>query len=355
MTMYLYGAGIVAYGAYKAIRELFGMTVKGFIVTDKEGQPCQIDKVPVFSLGECEEQLSDSLIIIAVPAEYQDSIEWELIRRGMSHGIPFGYIKLDSHSEYELMGRYLRKVLKLSLIEDYETAGNRGYLENICIYMAVSHRDKKLSRRYEEEPWIQKIQVGAALTNVKISEATDQGEDSLSLKNELYGELTATYYAWRYNRSAITGIFHYRRVLEVSGEQLYLIEAGMIDVILPLPFVCFPDASGQYGRYLLPQDIEIMERVLEEREPEEYGRLAAILKTPYLYNYNMLVARKEVFDDYCSWLFPLLEEITDRCEREKRMRKPRYIGRIGEVLTSLYFMRNKKNWRITHGEKIWRV
>ena len=79
------------------------------------------------------------------------------------------------------------------------------------------------------------------------------------------------------------------------------------------------------------------------------------MKSPYLYNYNILIARKEVFDDYCGWLFPMLRQIADRCEKEKRDRMPRYIGRIGEVMTSLYFMRNKKNWKITHGEKVWRI
>lgn len=105
----------------------------------------------------------------------------------------------------------------------------------------------------------------------------------------------------------------------------------------------------------MPDDVEVMKRVLEKWEPEEYGRFAAILRTPYLYNYNMLIARKEVFDDYCGWIFPLLKEITKKSEEIEGDRLPRYIGRIGEVLTSLYFMRNRKGWKITHGEKVWRV
>lgn len=350
MQIYLYGAGVVAYGAYKAIQEIWHATVKGFLVTDKKGQPYQIEGIPVFSLEECGDDLRKNLILIATPEEYQDSIEQELIQRGLSN-----YRKLQSHSEYELMGKYLKEVQGLSQIEDFNEGEESTKYENICVYMAVSHKDKKLSKVYYEEPWIKKIQVGAALTDKKIIKLTDEGGDSLSAENALYGELTAAYYAWKNNVKKITGLFHYRRVLHVTTGQLHFLETGEVDAVLPLPFVCFPDASGQYGRYLLPQDIEIMKRVLKEREPEEYERFAAILRTPYLYNYNMLIARKEVFDDYCGWLFPLLKEITDRCEKEKRKRMPRYIGRIGEVLTSLYFMRNKRNWNITHGEKIWRV
>lgn len=142
----------------------------------------------------------------------------------------------------------------------------------------------------------------------------------------------------------------------MTKEQTQLLQTGKIDVILPLPFVCYPDASGQYQRYVVSQDLEIMMQVLKEREKEAvYESCQAILKMPYLYNYNMLIARKAVFDDYCGWLFPLLEEIAKRCEKEKRNRAPRYMGRIGEVLTSLYFMRNEKNWNVTHAEKVWRV
>ncbi len=36
---------------------------------------------------------------------------------------------------------------------------------------------------------------------------------------------------------------------------------------------------------------------IKEREGEEAEKMMSILETPYLYNYNMLIARKEVFDE----------------------------------------------------------
>lgn len=350
MRCYLYGAGIIAYGAYKAMQELFGLTIEAFLVTDKSGQPVQIEGVPVFRLEEYKDFLQESFILIATPEEYHKYIEKELLKRKL-----YRYQKLDSHAEYELMGRYYKKVMGVSLIEDHPIEKETNTGVEACVYMAVSHKDKKISGHYQEEPWVKKIQVGAALTDTRIAEITDEGAESLSEKNALYGELTASYYIWKYNKQKITGLFHYRRILHITRRQLSLLSEGKVDVILPLPFICFPDASGQYRRYLLPEDIDVMTEVLKEREPEEYGRLLAILKSPYLYNYNMLVARKEVFDHYCRWMFPLLEEIAERCEKTERKRMPRYIGRIGEVLTSLYFTRNEKSWNITHAKKIWRV
>lgn len=346
----IYGAGIVAYGAYKAVRELYHIQISCFMVTDRARQPMQIDGIPVTTLAEVQGNLANTLIIVATPEEYHKDIVQNLKENKYNN-----YFLLDSHAEYILMGSYLKKVQNIQLIEDYQTNGKPDEPNDIRIYMAVNHRDKVLTGAYQEAPWIKKIQAGAALTDSRIAELTDEGIDSLSMQNALYCELTASYYIWKYNTCNITGLFHYRRILDVTEEQLHLLKTKKIDALLPLPFVCYPDASGQYGRYLLKEDICAMRKVLHEYETDSMPEIESILQSPYLYNYNMLIARKEVFDDYCSWIFPLLKEITDRCEKEDREKLPRYAGRIGEVMTSLYFMLNKRKWKIAHAEKIWRI
>mgnify|MGYP002510270443 CR=1 FL=1 len=346
----IYGAGIVAYGAYKAVRELYHVRIECFLVTSGKGQPERIDGIPVTELQKASDDFSNRLIIVATPEEYHKDIVQNLKKNKYDK-----YFLLDSHEEYILMSNYLKKMQNIRLIEDYQINGKLDKPDETGIYMAVSHKDKPLKREYKEAPWIKKIQAGAELTENRIAEITDEGVDSLSLQNSLYCELTASYYIWKYSNYHITGLFHYRRILNVTEEQLHLLEIKKIDVILPLPFVCYPNASGQYGRYLMSEDIHVMQEVLQEFERDKMPEIEAILQSPYLYNYNMLIARREVFHDYCGWLFPLLKEIKDRCEKEEREKLPRYVGRIGEVLTSLYFMLNKQKWHIVHAEKIWRI
>lgn len=348
-AFYIYGAGVIAYGAFSALKGLFGVKAKGFLVSDRDGQTEELGGVPVleFESAHIEE---GSFIIAATPEEYHDSIEKALKGKGIRN-----YIKMDSSMEYNLMGQYLKKEKGLCLIEDYDDGWNPGNVCKAVIYMAVSHNDRKMRSLYHEPTWVRKIQVGAVLTEERISGITDEEYPEISKQNALYGELAATYYAWKRDRHAVTGVFHYRRVLDVSERQLGLLNQGIIDVILPLPFVCCPDASGQYGRYLLPEDVAVMLNVLGEMEPGCLGKVRGLLKQPYLYNYNILIARWEVFDSYCRWLFPRLTEIASRCEAEKRDRLPRYIGRVGEVLTSLYFMGKEKELKIVHARKVWRV
>lgn len=346
----IYGAGVVACGAYKAVRELYHIRINCFLVTDKEGQPGQIDGIPVMALADAPWDFVNGLVIVATPEEYHKDILQNLKDYKCN-----SFFLLDSHEEYVLMGSYLKKLQNIQLVEDYKISVKLDKPNDTRIYMAVSHRDKPLTGVYQEASWVKKIQAGAALTDSRIAEITDEGADSLSMLNALYCELSASYYIWKYNTCNVTGLFHYRRVLNVTEEQLHLLEIKKVDAVLPLPFVCYPDASGQYGRYLMPEDVHAMCEILQEAESDNMFEIESILKSPYLYNYNMLIARREVFNDYCGWIFPLLKKISERCEKEDREKTPRYVGRIGEVLTSLYFMMNKQKWKIAHAEKIWRI
>ena len=73
-----------------------------------------------------------------------------------------------------------------------------------------------------------------------------------------------------------------------------------------------------------------------------------IMAQPYFYNYNMFIARREVFSDFCGWLFPILERIEELSVPAGRQRADRYIGYLGENLTTLYFMYHKNHRKIAH-------
>lgn len=343
--IYIFGAGIVAYGAYAAVRELFGTGVKAYLVSDTAGNPEEIDGVPVIKAAAADKKTP---VLVAVPEEYHAEISAMLDGMGFEE-----FYILTSHLEYCLMGEYLHKTAGLLRVEDFEVPAKSA--DDIFVAMAVSHADRELAGKYNDPAWVRKVQVGAALTERRITELHDNSGDNISLRNSLYGELTAAYWMSRNEKHNITGLFHYRRVLEVSGEQLSLLQDKTADVILPLPFVCFPDTSGQYGRYLTKEDTDIMLSALKESDHDFYGRAEKALSGKLLYNYNMMIARKEVYEDYCNWMFPLLFEIEERCEKLDIPRLPRYIGRVGEVLTALYFLVNDKELKIIHGEKTWRI
>ena len=91
-----------------------------------------------------------------------------------------------------------------------------------------------------------------------------------------------------------------------------------------------------------------MLQALAECEPEYAKKLPEVFEGQYFYNYNMLIAKKQVFREYCDWLFPILKRTEELSVPKGCERADRYIGYLGESLTTLYFMINRDNLNIAH-------
>lgn len=353
-SFYIYGAQIVAYNAYVAIEEVLNKKPEAFIVSSMDKNPDNVDNVPVIELNRHID--STSLIIIATPENYHEDIRQKLKEFNL-HNLMF----LDTHIEYLIMSRYFQRNKDYLLLEDMELAeslqDNNKEIDtsSITMYMAKFHKDLVLKGKYEIPSWIEPIQVGAALTEKHIAKLQDNTGDNISHKNPKYSEMTAMYWAWKNRKDDYMGICHYRRMLIIDNDDIQRIKQNNINVVLPLPFVCYPDASGQYGRYISSEEQKGMFQALKDISPEYYKAAKVILKKPYLYNYNMFLADGQTFDDYCQWIFPILERAEELCEPEGTIRNDRYIGYIAEVLTAIYFLSNKDKLRIVHAEKRWMI
>ncbi len=121
-----------------------------------------------------------------------------------------------------------------------------------------------------------------------------------------------------------------------------------MDVVLSFPTMHEPDIREHHTRYVKESDWEAMVQALFELEPEYGKAYEEVFAQHYFYNYNMLVARRQVLADYCGWLFPLLERVEALSEPTGWERRDRYIGYLGENLMTLYFLANKKHLKIAH-------
>ena len=73
-----------------------------------------------------------------------------------------------------------------------------------------------------------------------------------------------------------------------------------------------------------------------------------VFAQPYFYNYNIILARNPVLADYCNWLFTVLERVEELSVSKGTDRADRYIGDMGEVLETLYFLYHKNDLHIVH-------
>ena len=338
----VFGAQAIAYGFVCALKEVFGKRPECYIVSKGEN-PENIDGVKVLPIEEalfCRKHL----IVVAVPVYLHDEIS-EMLKR---HGFEDIFL-LDSHAEYDAMSSLFRKRGRFQLLEDMPLSSKTPL--DVKVFMAKSCADKPLSGTYSFEDYITPVHAGAILEERRICEIADDSGENISRKNRDYCELTATYWAWKNVSAQYKGICHYRRILDLGKDGFQ--RFSNMDVLLPLPFVCFPDASTQHGRYVNSTDFSAMMDALRDIQPLYYAAAEKIFKERYLYGYNMLIAKEEVFNNYCEFLFGVLGRVEAHFDGIGKKREDRYLGYIGELLTSLYFMHNADKYNIAHGKKWW--
>jgi hypothetical protein len=200
------------------------------------------------------------------------------------------------------------------------------------------------------------IQAGAELTDKRVvSEdgVCDNIGDNISEKNPRYCELTALYWIWKHATADYIGLCHYRRHFMLNEEQLKLLSEQHcdVDVVLTTPIVNFPSVRAIYEHDHIIEDWDIMMEAISELAPDYLESAHEIEVGIFYCGYNMLIARKIIFDDYCRWLFPILKYCEEHCLKKEDRYQGRYIGFLAERLLTIYFWHNWERYRIVFVNK----
>lgn len=343
----IFGAQMVAVGIYYAIKTLYnGCRINSFIVSDMSGNPSEIDEIPVVTLEEFDK--TDVKILVAVPEIHHGDIRAGLERRELRD-----YLCVDSKGESVLMERYYAAtgyfpILHRLGINSVKNSISEVKKISLSVFLTKFYKDRPLSERRDLPAWIYPIQAGAALTDVRIADLCDNVGENISSKNGNYSELTSTYWIGKHVDDDYLGLFHYRRILDITDEDLYRVNVNHVDVILPYPTLHYPDIGQHHKRYIKEEDWDAMILALKKCSPAYAAALPDIFANKYFYNYNMFVAKQYIWKDYCDWLFPILECTEELSVPRGSERADRYIGYLGENLTTLYFMYHQKDFNIAH-------
>lgn len=354
MNLAIYGAQGIALGTYLAIHSLYPIRkIECFLVSKRDENAKFLAGIPVLELDTYAESLSETEkvnieILIATPENVMPEIEKKLDEKGMQC-----HVRLTSTRFAQLQSFYCacdREFMPL-------TALPVGYHKaDMHIFMAKFYKDRELSEKYLKSDWITPIQVGAVLCKERVANILDCEGEHISEKNVNYSELTALYWIWKNrlngqwsaNADGYYGLCHYRRILELSDDDVLRLEDNAVDVVLPYPMSYEPNIEEHHKRYIKESDWNALLRALEELSPQYAAVFPDILAQTRLYNYNIIIAKKKILADYCSWLFPILERVEELSIPRGSERNDRYIGYMGETLATLYFMANKNRINIVH-------
>lgn len=218
-----------------------------------------------------------------------------------------------------------------------------------------------------EHPLLVPIQVGSALTEERFPGfLQDDAGDNISGRNRSYCELTAQYWAWKNVQADYYGFFHYRRYLypDERAKRPYRIEgAPTVELLDKLGYEGFPDLISRYD-LILPKgedmrisvrqhyaaapfhhskDLALVEEIIRERCPEYTAAMEGYLSGTRCYFGNIFIMGRDVFQDYCGWLFPILAEFDCRADLTGYGPQERRVdGYLAERLLGIWAARHKE-------------
>lgn len=206
--------------------------------------------------------------------------------------------------------------------------------------------------RMPQDPMYVPVHVGKAGKELELGFQGDNTGDNISQKNSSFCELTGIYWAWKNLTADYVGLAHYRRHFRgkkqkdkwdsvlTGSEAEKLLEKT--DVLLPKRRNYYIETV--YNQYIHAHPAEPLDKMLAlaAASGENYRAVAENMKhRTWTHIYNMFVMKKEIFDGYCSWMFPILFEvektvdISDYSQYDKRV-----FGFLAERMLDIYLEAN---------------
>lgn len=216
-------------------------------------------------------------------------------------------------------------------------------------------------------PLLFPIQVGAECNDERFEGFLyDDSGENISKKNKSYCELTAQFWAWKNDTADYYGFFHYRRFLVPikKGSKPYYLAAELNnsvlekynfscieslieknDIVCPLPEDMHISVREHYctAEHHIKKDLLLLEDVVKELHPEYMPYLDEYFSQTKMFFGNIYIMKRDIFFDYCSWLFPILEEFDHRVDMSSySVQSCRVDGYLAERLFGVYLFKHKE-------------
>lgn len=202
------------------------------------------------------------------------------------------------------------------------------------------------------------VHVGAAGKD-SIGFTPDNTGDNISTKNYMYSEMTGLYWAWKNLSCDYIGLVHYSRFMArkaklgtasindaLTGDDVRNLLAKH-KIILPRRRKYYIETI--YSHYAHTADgkhLDFTRNVIAETCPEYLASFDNVMGRTWAHMLNMFIMPKSLADDYCSWLFPVLEKTESIDKSRMNQYQKRYVGAISEMMLDVWLGRKIDEGRI---------
>lgn len=178
----------------------------------------------------------------------------------------------------------------------------------------------------------------------------DHSGESISERNRSFCELTGMYWLWKnYSDCNYIGICHYRRYLINETGSVFteseltplLQKYDMITTrLLTLPGSYFDGFRENHHI----EDLLLTGEVIRRKSPAYYEVFQELIYGSHTYFGNIFIASKALYDQYCSWLFPILFEVEKNVDFSSYNNyQKRLFGFLSEFLQTVFIRTNHLN------------
>lgn len=173
-----------------------------------------------------------------------------------------------------------------------------------------------------------------------------QKKDNIEYLNLKINELTAFYYLWKNTNDSIIGVEHYRRFFLNKNKDILTI-SQIENILNDYDAICYKfHISHTVKQNVINSGLRGGKRafsLVSKYIPYDYKEsFNKVMNDNYYYICNMIITKRNIFNDYCKWLFSFLIKVAEEYNIESNIfREQRAVGFIGESMLSTWTHKNK--------------
>ena len=197
----------------------------------------------------------------------------------------------------------------------------------------------------------------------------DDTGDNISALNPYLNELTAIYWIWKNTSHSIIGHCSYRRFFTTAEEkplnqiddynfsyEKILTKNEALNLLVDCDIVVtrlaqhytpqIEDISVPVGEDLAKFAATIMKKHLLRVHPDYVDAFDYVIDSPSYYECHMFITRRNIFDEYCKWLFSFILDAFNEVFHEVSLSKlssrtRRLVGFFCERMFTVWLMKNR--------------
>lgn len=336
----IFGAGENGYQSQQYC-EGFGKKVACYLISDSY-DISEFHGVPVKHFKDISEfAKKNSLVIIGRSMEHHNESVALLNCNGFSHIIP-GISEITTNMDAHVS--HLQEIYGDDIvfhIPEYEFDDEIS----MRIYAVTSATNFHATKGKWNSKYVEYIQAGAALTDVRICEITDDLGDNISKLNRFLNETTAGYWIAKNDfKHEYLGLYHYGRGMDLNDSQLKWIVKNDIDIVLKKPeFFSYDILSfSAFSGVIAYEGVKkFAEEYIEAAEKH--------LKDNIFFQGNIQIAKSEIFKEYYDWAIGVIMPMFEIYKQEIEI-QPRLLAFAMESMLNIWCLKNADRFRFAFAD-----